>query len=297
MANGTVGVVGLGIMGGAMARNLVASGFDVVGFDTDDARAAELQNDGIEIAGSASQVAQRSHVLITSLPNPAALIATARSLAVAALDRTIVIDTSTLALEDKQSAYDLLDEAGHVLLDSPVSGTGAQARSRDLVVYASGDTRAIETARPVFDAIARDTHNVGVFGNGSRMKFVANLLVTVHNVASAEAMVLGMKAGLDPERIVEVIGAGIGTSRIFDVRAPMMAKGEYQPPTAHLATAHKDLKIIADFADRLGCPTPMMSASAPVYDAAMAQGLAKQDSASICELLERQAGVKRQDTN
>jgi 3-hydroxyisobutyrate dehydrogenase-like beta-hydroxyacid dehydrogenase len=95
------------------------------------------------------------------------------------------------------------------------------------------------------------------------MKFVANLLVAVHNVAAAEAIVLGTKAGLDPERILEVIGSGAGTSRIFELRGPMMAKGVYTPPTATMHVLQKDSAIIAAFADALGVDTPMLDAAAP----------------------------------
>ena len=98
------------------------------------------------------------------------------------------------------------------LLDCPLSGTGAQAVTRDLAVYASGEEAAFGRCREIFAGFARATHYLGAFGNGSRMKFVANLLVAVHNVAAAEAIVLGTKAGLDPQRILEVIGSGAGNS-------------------------------------------------------------------------------------
>ena len=118
-------------------------------------------------------------------------------------------------------------KAGHVMLDCPVSGTGAQAKVKDLVVYASGDAAEIKKLRPIFAGFTRAVHDVGAFGNGSRMKYVANLLVAIHNVASAEAMVLGMKAGLPPQLIFDLVTAGVGNSRIFELRAPMMVKNNY----------------------------------------------------------------------
>ena len=142
---------------------------------------------------------------------------------------------------------------------------------------------------PVFQGFARSTYYLGEFGNGSKMKYVANLLVAIHNVSTAEAFVLGMKAGLDPETIYKVIGDGAGTSRMFEVRGPLMVKGEYEPATMKVDIWQKDMKIIGEFATKLGVPTPLFAASALLYTAAMAQGRGKQDTASVCAILEEWA--------
>jgi len=179
------------------------------------------------------------------------------------------------------------------LLDCPLSGTGAQARVKDLVVYASGDRKACDQAKEVFPGFSRAHYYVGAFGNGSRMKFVANLMVAIHNVSAAEAFVLGMKAGLRPEQIYEVAGDGAGTSRMFQVRGPQMVRGRYGDATMKVEVWQKDMKVIGEFAARLGVPTPLFNASAAVYNAAMAQGFAKDDTASVCAVLERMAGLRR----
>ena len=141
-----------------------------------------------------------------------------------------VIETSTLSLADKAAFNIILTDAGHIALDCPLSGTGAQAKTKDLVVFASGDAAAIERLDPIFLGFARKVQSLGPFGNGSKMKFVANLLVAIHNVASAEALVLGMKAGLDPKQIVDVVSSGAGTSRVFELRAPMRPQITICPP-------------------------------------------------------------------
>jgi 3-hydroxyisobutyrate dehydrogenase-like beta-hydroxyacid dehydrogenase len=174
-----------------------------------------------------------------------------------------------------------------------LSGTGAQARARDLVVYASGDSAAIAALKPLFADFAKAAHNLGVFGNGSRMKYVANLLVAVHNVAAAEAMVLGMKAGLDPHKIIDLITPGAGNSRVFELRAPMMADNRYEPATMKVSIWQKDMAIIGAYAAELGCPTPLLSATLPVYASAMARGHAGHDTAAVCEVLEAMAGLER----
>jgi L-threonate 2-dehydrogenase len=290
---GIVGIVGLGIMGGAMARNLAAAGWRVIGFDIEAARRSELAADGVEITGDLAALARRAPTIITSLPSPKALFSTAEGLAAAGVERRVVVETSTLTLEDKLRSEALFREAGHLCLDCPLSGTGAQARARDLVVYASGDSAAIAALKPLFADFAKAAHNLGVFGNGSRMKYVANLLVAVHNVAAAEAMVLGMKAGLDPHKIIDLITPGAGNSRVFELRAPMMADNRYEPATMKVSIWQKDMAIIGAYAAELGCPTPLLSATLPVYASAMARGHAGHDTAAVCEVLEAMAGLER----
>lgn len=286
-----VGVVGLGIMGGAMARNLMAGGWRVFGYDPHEPAAAALAADGVTLCADAGAVTQAAPVIMTSLATPAALHATAAAIADAGVAGRVVVEVSTMALEDKLAFAQTL--LGHMVLDCPISGTGSQAVLRDLVVYASGDTAQIEMLRPFFSTFTKAVHDLGAYGNGSRMKFVANLLVAIHNVASAEAMVLGMRAGLDPHQLVELIGAGVGTSRVFDLRAPMMADASYDQATMKVSVWQKDMAVISAFAAAVGAPTPMLSATVPIYNSAIAAGQGAQDTASVCAVLERMAGMVR----
>ncbi len=180
------------------------------------------------------------------------------------------------------------------MLDCPVSGTGAQAKVKDLVIYASGDRKAIRRLRPLFAGFARAVHDLGAFGNGSRMKYVANLLVAINNVASAEAMVLGLKAGLDAQTVFDMVRSGAANSRVFELRAPMMVKDRYDGASMKMSVWQKDMAVIGDFARRLGSPTPMFDATVPVYDKAMRSGHGEHDTAAVCAVLEMMAGVKRQ---
>ncbi len=292
----SVGVIGLGIMGGAMSANLVEAGFSVTGYDIDETARNRLADKGGAIAASPGAVAAQAGTIITSLPSPAALDAVvngADGLIAAGHTELTVIETSTFAIEDKQRAHDALAGAGITLLDCPLSGTGAQAITRDLLVYASGDRDAYERCVPVLEGFARGHHYVGTFGAGSKMKYVANLLVAIHNVASAEAMVLGMKAGLDPQIIYDVIADGAGGSRIFQLRGPMMVADTYEPATMRMEIWQKDMKVIGEFASALKSPTPLFAAAAEVYKAGMAQGRAKQDTASVCGVLEEIGCLER----
>jgi 3-hydroxyisobutyrate dehydrogenase-like beta-hydroxyacid dehydrogenase len=288
----TVGIIGLGIMGGAIARNLLAAGFAVRGYDVDASRFEALRPNGVA-APSAGDAARGADIVLTSLPSLKALDETIASLLAAKVAGLVVAELSTLPIEAKEKARAALAAGGIALLDCPLSGTGAQAVTKDLAVYASGERAAYDRAAPVFAGFARATHYLGAFGNGSKMKFIANLLVAVHNVASAEAMVLGMKAGLDPETIVKVIGSGAGNSRVFELRAPLMASGDYAP-TMKIDIWQKDMAIIGDFAKALGVPVPTFAASAPVYNAAQEAGLGGEDTAAVAEIIAKQARLNRE---
>jgi L-threonate 2-dehydrogenase len=290
---GRVGVVGLGTMGGAVARNLAERGWTVVGYDPSSQRVEEARAAGVKVVDSPAAVAAETDTILTSLPSAAALHAVVREIADSNSKELLVAEMSTLTLEDKSKAESALRAAGHTMLDCPLSGTGAQAATRDLVVYASGDPDRIEDLRDIFADFSRLAHNVGEFGNGMKIKFVANLLVAINNVASAEAMVLGMKAGLDPQQIIDLVSAGAGNSRIFELRAPLMAERRYEPATMSIGLWQKDMQVIGEFARQIGCPTPIFTATETVYRAALANGQEKQDTASVCTVLESMAGLQR----
>jgi 3-hydroxyisobutyrate dehydrogenase-like beta-hydroxyacid dehydrogenase len=279
----TVGIVGLGIMGSAMAANLMRAGYEVVGYDVRARRRQEHRRAGGEVALRVGDI--RAATVICSLPSSEALLQTASELAKARRPPRIVIETSTLPVAIKEKARRKLEAAGTTLLDCPLSGTGAQARQGDLVVYASGDSRAWRRVVPVVNTFARAYYYVGPFGAGSKMKFVANLLVAIHNVAAAEALVLGAQAGLDPKLVLRAISDGAGTSRMLEVRGPMMVNGNYANASMKLDVWQKDLTIIAAFARDVAAPTPLFSASAPFYMAAMSMGRQQEDTAAVHAVL------------
>ena len=287
-----IGVVGLGIMGSAMAGNLVAAGFPVLGYDIVAGRRNALSRAGGRAARSTRALA-RTPIVISSLPSAEALRDVAAELADAGNRGQIVIETSTLPSPVKEEARALLARRGVTLLDCPLSGTGAQAKLKDLVVYASGPRSAYRACVPVLEGFARAHYFLGAFGQGSKMKFVANLLVAIHNVSTAEALVLGMKAGLDPATMVKVLGDGAGASRMLQVRGPLMVGGDYSDAAMKVGVWQKDMKIITEFARELDCPTPLFAASTALYNAAMALGFAQSDTASVCAVLEKWAIVRR----
>lgn len=203
------------------------------------------------------------------------------------------MECSTLAADDKQRAAEDMAKSGMVLLDCPISG-GSRAAQKDLVVYGSGHQETYARCLPIVNAFARANYYLGEFGNGTKMKLVANLLVTIHNVSTAEAMVFGMKSGLDPETIFKVMCDSSGRSRMFEVRGPRMVEDNYQNPTMRVKTFRKDLEIIARQAADINCPTPLFTSCVQLYLGALAQGLDEQDTASVCTVLEKWAHLERE---
>jgi 3-hydroxyisobutyrate dehydrogenase-like beta-hydroxyacid dehydrogenase len=293
---GRVGIVGIGIMGTAMMRNLLRAGFEVVGYDVAEAAMARLAEAGGSAAASPRDVAEKAEILITSLPSVDTfeqVIAGQGGVASSNGTGQIVIECSTLPIEVKMRGQTQLAAQGKILLDCPVSGTGAQAATKDLVVFGSGDEAAFERCREVLAGMSRAQKYVGAFGNGSGMKFIANHLVTIHNLAAAEAIVLGEMAGLDPALVFDVLADSAGSSRMFQIRGPMMVEGRYDEPTATMTTHLKDLDIISKFAADLHCPTPLFTVAAQFYHAGVAQGRGAEDTGAVCAVLEKLAGIER----
>ena len=287
-----IGIIGLGIMGSAYTKNLSAGGFEIIGFDVDDKRFDAQGNARITRASSVTDVVNQVDRVITSLPHPDALIAVAKEIAKSGKE-VIIADTCTLKISDKLRAKEILEAEGVTLLDCPVSGTGHQAAVGDLVIFGSGDEASFEKVRPAFEKMGRLVHYLGEFGTGSKMKYIANLLVAIHNVSSAEAITYGIKAGIDPQLVYDVIKSSAGTSRMFEVRGPMMVAGKYdEDVSANHKIMKKDISVILDFADEMGCPTPLLSVAGEIHRSALAQGRALEDTASVCAVTDQLAGVK-----
>lgn len=289
-----VGIIGLGIMGSAMSKSLLEAGFAVIGYDIAQPACVALAERGGKVAASVAAVAAEADILITSLPSTKALHDVVRELGSAPRRERAVAETSTFPLDDKLKAEAELREAGIVLLDCPLSGTGNQALTRDVLVYGSGPRDAYDRCLPVFRGFSRAPHYLGAFGNGSKMKYVANLLVAIHTAAAGEAFALARRAGLDPAQMFAVVSDGAGGSSALKSRGEMLVADSYLPVrTMPLELWRKDLRVITEFANALACPTPMFSAAVPLFNAAIASGYGGQDTAAVALVLETMAGVTR----
>jgi len=287
---GPVGFIGLGAMGSQLSHRTLTSGVPVIGYDPDPEPMLTLAGLGGSVAESVEEAASRCTWIVTSLPNAAALHSVAAQV-VTARDRESlcgVIETSTLSVEDKEEVAATLESAELGMVDSPLSGTSQQASTGDLIAYVSGSARDCESALPVLRTFTRAQYSLGRLGNGTRMKLVANHLVAIHNVAAAEALLVAARAGLDLPTVLEAVGDGAGSSRMLQVRGPMMARGDYVA-TMRIDNFVKDLDIISQYAERLRSPIPLLDECAKRYRTMLASGLGDQDTAAVYADLEREA--------
>ena len=224
----TVGIIGLGPMGGNIARILLSKRFSVAGFDVEAERMKPLSEVGMVVTQSTIEVADIADILITSLPNMTALEVATAEIIKSQKANQVIAETSTLALEDKLSIHQELKAKRKIMLDCPISGTPSMLVGMTASIYASGDEEAYKKYLPVFEGFTATNYFVGKVGNGTKMKLLANYLVHVHTTAAAECMVMGQKAGLDPELIYKVLKPGAGGSKMFDIRGAMMAKSDYR---------------------------------------------------------------------
>jgi L-threonate 2-dehydrogenase len=293
-----IGIIGLGIMGGAMARELLKAGYVVAGLDVVPAANARLKKMGGIVAKSATELANMSDVVIVSLSTSFALQETTKGLALSVRrekgNGLIVIETSTLPVADKETMQATLKRAGISVLDCPISGTAVRLKDRAWTIYSSGPKKAFSKIKPLLQVFTDNLPYVGIYGNGTKMKFAANHLVAIYNVACAESVTLARKMGLDPQDVLNLFGNSqvIGTG-VMRLRMPFMIQRQYSPATMKVEVWQKDMQVIGDMAKSVDCPLPLFSACAPIYSAAMAQGLAQEDTASVSEVLGLMAGLPR----
>ena len=295
-----IGIVGLGIMGGAMADALLANGYRVVGYDVLPGARRRLGKAGGRPLKSIAAVTGNADIVILSLPSSTALrdavgeIVSAGRRAGKTERRLVVVETSTLPIADKEEAMRLLKRAGIALLDCPISGTAVRMKQGAWTIFASGPESAFRRARPILSVFTRNIPYVGNFGNGSRMKFLANHLVAIYNVASAESITLARKMGLDPRQVLELFGnSPVVGNGVFRLRGALMAARRYTPPTMKVEVWQKDMQVIGDMAKSVDCPTPLFTACVPIYNSAMALHLGQSDTAAVCEVLGTMAGIGR----
>ena len=288
-----VGMLGLGIMGSAMTANLVRAGFEVFGYDPVKPARDQLAADGGFAMPDARGAIREADVLLLSLPGEAALESVTADILAAARPGLVVVETSTLAVDTKLKAHDALKARGIVMLDCPISGTGAQALTRDLAIYASGDAAAIARVQPVLDAFARVTYVIGDFGKGMHMKLMANLLVSIHNLSTAEALLMGSRMGIDMDTAIRVLSDGAGGSRMLEVRGPLMSERSWDQATMKVSTWQKDIKLITAALAEANVPAPLFNAAIPIYNAAMGMGHGNADTAAVYDVLERMSGPPR----
>lgn len=290
-----IGMIGLGIMGSSMAHALIEAGYRVVGTDIRPRPRQQLTRAGGRALASSARVAGIADVIVVSLATVAALDAVTAEIVKARKSKRglIVIETSTLPIEDKLRAMRALKTIGAITLDCPISGTARRMKEGAWTIFVSGPKATCKAVAPIFTVFTRNAPYVGAFGNGSKMKFIANHLVAIYNVTVAESLTFARKMGLDARQVWGLFAASpvVGTG-IYKLRGKFMVTRKYLPPTMKVEVWQKDMQVIGDMARAVDCPVPLFSACLPIYNAAMAQGLSQHDTASVCEVLSSLAGGK-----
>ena len=284
-------------MGGIMAEGLLDYGYKVCGFDIDAKAKNRFQKYGGQFLPQSSDVAARADILIVSVATAKALEQV--TLAIVEGQKTrksktppIVIETSTLTMADKNLFAKTLSSVGISALDCPISGTAVRMKDRAWTIFASGTKAAYKKALSVLEVFTDNVPYVGVFGNGTKLKFSANHLVAIYNVAYAESVALARKMGVDPREVLKLFGNSpvLGTG-VMRLRMGMMVERKYSPPTMKVEVWQKDMEVIGQMAKSVDCPTPMFQTAASIYTAAMAQGLSQEDTASTAEVFAKMAGL------
>ncbi|MDH5747865.1 MAG: NAD(P)-dependent oxidoreductase [Rhodospirillales bacterium] len=292
-----IGIIGLGAMGAVMAGHLLGRGFKVCGYDVNPGRVKAVSEPGLEAKTSPKEVAADAGILITSLPSATALrnvIGGEDGILDQDSPGQILIETSTLSVGDKIAAGEMLEEAGKIFLDAPVSGTTDMLRNMAASIYVGGDKAAFEKSLPALESFTAHQFHVGGIGDSSKMKILANYLVYVHSVAAAECMTLAQKAGLDLETVHKVLQNGAGTSRMFEVRGELMVNSDYRYAEGSMfGVFAKDAKIISNFAASVESPISLFAVARQTFVSAMAQGLGHLELAAVCKAVETAAGIDR----
>ena len=283
----TIGSIGLGAMGGSYAKFLIEDNYTVYGVDPDTQNAEIFTSLGGILLNNISDLLDKSNVIILSLPTVPIFKEVINEIEVngKSNESKILIDMNTISLDDKILTKNKLKKLNISMVDAPVSGTGAQAKLKDIVVMSSGDKAIVDECDDIFRSFSKQNIFVGDFGNGIKFKILANLLVTVHNTVTAEALLLGQKAGLKEKMIYEVLNAGAATSVMLDKRMPLMINKNYEPATASMRIFLKDIDVITDYLKSNNLSSPTFEAAANLYNQSKENIPITHDTAAIYEQL------------
>jgi 3-hydroxyisobutyrate dehydrogenase len=290
---GKVGFIGLGAMGGPMALNLTKHGHALVVHDIDTAKLEPLRKAGASIAGSAKAVAaevERTIVIVETTEQVQAVVEGAEGIAAGARRGHLVICMSTIDPFALRAMAERLAARGMAMIDAPVSGGTERARSGQLSIIVGGPKETVAGCEDLFRAMGSRSFHVGPLGSGLAMKLVNNMLIQVNTVAVAEALVLGVKAGLDPNTIYDVVKVSTGTSYAFEQQTPRILARDFAPGGT-MDIYYKDQELETAFAKRLGVPVLLANVTQQVYQMARAAGLNKEDGSAVIKVIERLAGV------
>lgn len=290
-----IGIVGVGLLGSPVASRLLQSGFEVTGYDTRPEQLEALAPQGLRAAATIAEAAMGAEAVFTILPSlesVEAVIGGPGGLIETAPGKSIILQMSTISPNLTRRLHKTALAKGLGFLDAPMSGTSSMVAHGDCTILVGGDPGHFQRCRPVFDAITQRTVHVGGAGMASLAKLVTNLLVALNTAALAEALVLGAKGGLNPAMMLEALAGTAASSRMMEIRGPLMAAEEF-PPQMKLDIFLKDIRLMLEEGHRLEVPLPLTSTAQQLYTAASEAGEGSQDLAAVMKTLKRLAGLTR----
>jgi 3-hydroxyisobutyrate dehydrogenase-like beta-hydroxyacid dehydrogenase len=290
-----IGIIGVGLLGSAVASRLLKGGFEVAAYDSRPEQVKALQAQGLIAAASIAEAAAEADAVFTILPSLESVETTilgTGGLIETAPQNCTVIQMSTVSPNLTRRLGNAVAAKTLGFLDAPMSGTSAMVERGDCAIFVAGDRSRAEACQPIFDAIARKTHYVGDAGMASLAKLATNLLVGLNTAALAEALVLGAKGGLAPGVLVEILKESAGASKMVDVRGPLMVSHRFDAQMK-VDLFLKDFKLILEEGRRLEVPLPLTSVTQQLATATAVAGRGEEDLAAIVTTLERLAGLKQ----
>ncbi len=289
-----VGYIGLGLMGKSIARNILKAGFPLVVHNRSRAAVDELVQEGASQAFSAAEVAAQADVVFTNLPDSPdveKVALGAGGVVEGAHAGLVFVDNSTIKPAVARKIAEELARVGVASLDAPVSGGDIGARQGTLAIMVGGPAEALETVRPVFEAMGKTITHVGGCGAGQIAKACNQIMVAAQMVAMGELLVFAQKAGADPRKVVEAIRGGAAQCWTLDVKPPRLFSGNRAPGfKAHMQA--KDLNIVMESAREYGVPLPSLALDAQLFNAMVQTGLGDQDNSAVIAIIEQLAGIQ-----
>ena len=275
-----IGLIGVGLLGTALAERLLAAGYPVVGFDVESSRVDHLEQAGGRRAGSADQIARECDRLILSLPDSHVVQAVIDEIANSLGTGTIILDTTTGAPEISESLGAELARRNVSYLDATVAGSSQQALAGEIVMMIGGEQAAVDRCHDVLTALARQTFHVGPCGSGARMKLVVNLVLGLNRAVLAEGLSFARVCGIDPAAALEVLRSGAAYSAAMDSKGLKMVQSDFTPQ-ARLAQHRKDVSLIVDLAQANHMTLPLSQVHAELLDRALQLGFGESDNSAM----------------
>ena len=287
--NNKIGIIGLGVLGSAIAECFINKKINILGYDLSDKFYKNLNKSYFSPIDSLKELFSKCDIVLTSLPSEQSLLDVTENLK----SEVLIIETSTLPLESKKKALDQLKVSNCKIVDVPLSGNRLAALEGKLSAYLSGDEPDKIIAKKILDIFCQKVTDVGDFGNGIVMKMIGNILNLVHNAVSAEVLTLGMKAGLKPEVIHKAISGTFSSSGVFENRGKLMVDQDFEKEGMNFSTPMKDSKFITELSREKLVALPIYQVALQYYYSAVANGLGHKDASSVIKIIEQNANLSR----